>query len=221
MMENLVKDREPTDEDIRAFLRSFKLPYPISTDAGAVASVRALLSDTNPRRPFTVRGPIPARLPRMSDLRQLDEHLRSADPELWRTKQVSDFLAGIWAQGYGPIYQAGLIWLLRIQRISQVLLVLLVVALALSLGGSGSVPTEVRTEPNPPEDEVRTEPEPSKGLTGLRAGIERSRGAPVAIPSHHAPIQSCRRVVEGISRQAQILRDARAQGRCEARSPAP
>src|SRR5439155_14486252 len=94
MLENLVKNGEPTDDEIRAFLRSFKLPYPISTDAGAVASVRALLSDTNPRRPFAVRGPISALIPRMSDLRQLDDHLRSSDPELWRTKQVSDFLAG-------------------------------------------------------------------------------------------------------------------------------
>jgi len=131
MLENLVKNGEPTDDEIRAFLGSFKLPYSISTDAGAVASVRAVLSDTNPRRPFTVRGPIPALVPRTSDLRQLDDQLRVADPELWRTKQVSDFLAGIWAQGYGRIYQTGIIWLLRIQRISQVLLVLLIAGIIL------------------------------------------------------------------------------------------
>ena len=37
-------------------------------------------------------------------LERLDDRVRLADPELWRTKQLSDFCAGIWAQVFGPEY---------------------------------------------------------------------------------------------------------------------
>ena len=33
-----------------------------------------------------------------------DEQVKRTEPELWRTKQVSDFLCGIWGQTYGPAY---------------------------------------------------------------------------------------------------------------------
>ncbi|HEX8916746.1 MAG TPA: hypothetical protein VF796_30630 [Humisphaera sp.] len=35
---------------------------------------------------------------------RLDGYVKLKDPELWRAKQVSDFLGGIWAQVYGPPY---------------------------------------------------------------------------------------------------------------------
>ena len=135
MVENLAQHNPPpTDADIVAFLDGFKLPVKIVTDAGAIASVRRLLADTQtPPRPFVVRGDltkamqpyIPAGLPTMSRdaqslaLSRLDDDIKRANPELWRTKQVSDFLGGIWAQGYGPIYCDGIEWLMWIRRTAR------------------------------------------------------------------------------------------------------
>jgi hypothetical protein len=136
MIENLPPD--PTDARLIEFLRSFKMPVPIATDAGAVRSVRLLLNDIAAPQPFAIRTRIGQPLAR-STLRmtgrdvdhlspeeqrramaQLDGWLRSEDPQLWRTKQVSDLLAGIWAQGYGQIYCDGIEWLFRIQRYARV-----------------------------------------------------------------------------------------------------
>ena len=38
----------------------------------------------------------------------LDDEIRNTDYELWRTKQVNDWLNGVWAQVYGTMY-SGLI----------------------------------------------------------------------------------------------------------------
>jgi len=37
-------------------------------------------------------------------LDRLDAYVRTADPELWRTKQLNDFCCGVWAQVFGPEY---------------------------------------------------------------------------------------------------------------------
>jgi hypothetical protein len=158
MLEKLMEHGPPSDDAIRQLLRSFDLPYPVATDDAAVASMRSLLADTNPQRPFTIRTQIPPLLPHVYDLDQLDAQVRSANPELWRTKQVSDFLAGIWAQNYGRIYQTGILWLLRIQRMSQLLLVALVIGIALYIKRrrrqfappSPSATIDSCPEPNPP-----------------------------------------------------------------------
>ena len=64
----------------------------------------------------------------------LDPFLRRTDPQLWRTKQVNDLLAGIWAQGYGQIYRQGIHWLFRLEHIARVLFAtLLVIATGASL----------------------------------------------------------------------------------------
>jgi hypothetical protein len=139
MIEDLGRRERLSDAEIAAFLRGFKLPVPVVTDAGAMASVRHLLAETqHPPRPFTIRGDVAAQLRRHVDanlermtradqaaaMKALDVTVRSADPELWRTKQVSDFLGGIWAQGYGPIYLNGIEWLLRIRAAARVVLVI-------------------------------------------------------------------------------------------------
>jgi hypothetical protein len=56
-------------------------------------------------------------------MKAFDARIRAVDAELWRTKQVSDFLGGIWAQGYGPIYVGGIDWLMRIRTAARVALV--------------------------------------------------------------------------------------------------
>jgi hypothetical protein len=130
---------EPTDEQLAGFLRSFRMPVPIASDAGAVRSVRAMLRDIEATPPtFVVRtrigGPLVAslglrgRVEEMTPLKQrlfmagLDQDLRAADRQLWRTKQVSDLLAGIWAQGYGQIYSSGIGWLFRLRAIARLVL---------------------------------------------------------------------------------------------------
>jgi len=138
MLEDLGRRETVSDADIAAFLNGFKLPVAVVTDAGAIASVRRLLADTQrPPRPFTVRGDVVAQLRRHLDanldvmtreeqaaaMRAFDARIRAADFELWRTKQVSDFLGGIWAQGYGPIYLDGIEWLMRIRAAARVVLV--------------------------------------------------------------------------------------------------
>jgi hypothetical protein len=138
MIENLRQQASPpTDAQLADFLRSFKMPVPIATDAGAVGSVRDMLNDISASTPLVIhtrlgqpRARYAARMTGRDANRltvdeqdramaQLDGWLRSEDPQLWRTKQVSDFLAGIWAQGYGRIYCDGIEWLFRIQRYAR------------------------------------------------------------------------------------------------------
>ncbi|MEA2735508.1 MAG: hypothetical protein QOE14_1959 [Humisphaera sp.] len=144
MIEKLAARNPPTDGEIVEFLDGFKLPVKIVTDAGAILSVRRLLADTQqPPRPFTVRDDLLSALrrhvprdfdtmtrPQQADmLRGLDDVIKSADPELWRTKQVSDFLGGIWAQGYGQIYLDGIEWLMWIRTAARVAMVVAMVLL--------------------------------------------------------------------------------------------
>ena len=139
MLEDLGRRDSLSDGEIVSFLSGFKLPVPVTTDSGAIASVRRLLADTqHPPRAFTIRGDVAAQLRRHVDanvdrmtraeqaaaMNAFDATIRAADPELWRTKQVSDFLGGIWAQGYGPIYLDGIEWLLRIRAAARVVLVI-------------------------------------------------------------------------------------------------
>jgi hypothetical protein len=113
MIEKLGSD--PSDEQIRQMLSGFKLPVPTATDLGAVLSVRSLIEDVKPDQPFVIRTrPFgPEKIHEAEGysfdqhillLRTLDKQLRQKNPELWRTKQVNDFLSGIWAQGYGQMY---------------------------------------------------------------------------------------------------------------------
>jgi hypothetical protein len=144
------------DEPILAFLRSFRMPVPVASDAGAVRSVRAMLSDVAAAAPspeFTVStrlarplrvvaGRIATSLGAPADphemtadqqariLERLDAQVRAEDPQLWRTKQVSDLLAGVWAQGYGQIYSAGIVWLFRVRLAARVGLCVVVAATA-------------------------------------------------------------------------------------------
>jgi hypothetical protein len=124
--------KEPlTDDDIRGFLSGYKLPRPVATDAGAVKSVRSLFNDVDASRAFKMEqnvGPLitphiaaiaksmgyPTDMNDMNPAEQLavwqklDGEIRDTDYELWRTKQVNDWLNGVWAQVYGTMY-SGLI----------------------------------------------------------------------------------------------------------------
>jgi hypothetical protein len=118
----------PDEADLREFLAAFKMDAPVVMDAGALQSVAALVADTDAAsRRFQYRAAIgaalvphvqalardmgfPADVRRMTVVQQravldrLDAYVRRRDPELWRTKQVSDFCAGIWAHVFGRSY---------------------------------------------------------------------------------------------------------------------
>jgi hypothetical protein len=127
LVEKLGQKTEVTAADERAFLDGFKMDFGVTKDAGALASVGSLVRDTQPIRHFAVRQNInELLLPHIAALAQklnvpanprdmsinqqqavlerLDEYVRARDPELWRTKQVSDFCGGVWAQVFGPPY---------------------------------------------------------------------------------------------------------------------
>lgn len=137
MVEELRRRELLTDGDIVAFLAGFKLPVPTVTDAGAIAGVRRVLVDVG-TKPLSVRGDVTTplhshaasasgtmtRTEQAAAFAQFDAAVRATDPELWRSKQVSDFLAGIWAQGYGQIYLDGIDGFFRIQRAAWMVLVL-------------------------------------------------------------------------------------------------
>jgi hypothetical protein len=134
MIEGLGQRKPLSDESIIKFLSDFKLPVPVVTDAGAVASVRSLVADAQPSMPFVVREHfIDALGPRCisaASMTVLDDSIRRNNRELWRTKQVSDFLSGIWAQGYGVIYLNAIQWFWRIQTIARITCIGLLAAMA-------------------------------------------------------------------------------------------
>ena len=153
VIDALAKKENPTDDDIRQFLRSFNLPWPTATDAGAVQSVRAMLHDIGPQ-PLTIRSRIAAPLQphvralahrlaipddpksmtpaqQLLILNALDAEVKAADPALWRTKQASDLLSGIWAQGYGQIYARAIDGVNTAQLLLRLLSLLLLAALTL------------------------------------------------------------------------------------------
>jgi hypothetical protein len=119
---------QSADAGPRAFLDSFKMDFPVCTDAGAFQSVAALFRDVDARRPLTVRESVGPRLmphivalarelnvpedpvamtaaQQQAVLDLLDARVRREDPELWRTKQLSDFCGGVWAQVFAPPYK--------------------------------------------------------------------------------------------------------------------
>ena len=156
LFEKLGRQGEWTEADCRALLEGIKMDFPLVRDEGAVESVEALAEDVNPSQTFLIKttiGPllrphiatIAADLGFTGEVRQmtpdeqravlerLDHHLRRHDPELWRTKQVSDFCGGFWAQVFGPPYNSLLVPFLTAHSLSRVLLVLGLLGLLLRL----------------------------------------------------------------------------------------
>jgi hypothetical protein len=131
MLGYLGNKEQLNDDDIRRFLGEFKLHNPVASDAGAIESVHSLINDVDAGRKFQIDTNLSARIiPHIAavahrlgyptEIRQmdpwaqrevwqmLDDEIRQSDYELWRTKQVNDWLNGVWAQVYGTMY-SGLI----------------------------------------------------------------------------------------------------------------
>jgi hypothetical protein len=164
LVEQLGRRSPLSDEDVIAFLAGFKLPVPTVTDAGAVAGVRRLLDDIQPTQPFLVRGDVSTsllssiegnlatmtRAEQAKEFEQFDAHVRATDVELWRSKQVNDFLAGIWAQGYGQIYLDGIEGFFRIQRDARIVFGVAVVIGVWIMVRSRVRPTSAAPSPDVP-----------------------------------------------------------------------
>jgi hypothetical protein len=139
----LATKQDLTDEDVRGFLGGFQLNTPIVRDAGAVASVRSLINDIDAGRTLAVTEKVPELLlkpiaeiasqlgyptevramtvAQQSEVwRRLDDYVKQSDYELWRGKQVVDFLNGIWAQGYGPDYKGAIAPMLATREVGRV-----------------------------------------------------------------------------------------------------
>jgi hypothetical protein len=143
MLQYRAQSPKLTDDDIRAFLAEYKLHNPVVNDAGAIASVRSLINDVDAARKFEVTSNVgdhlkphiaavakslgyPTDIHKMNPAAQLevwqmlDDEIRQTDYELWRTKQVNDWLNGVWAQVYGTMYSGIIGPTLTIREISRV-----------------------------------------------------------------------------------------------------
>jgi len=116
------------DDMLRQSIQGFSMKRPPTTNAEAVASLRRMLDDTRlAESDLRVRqAPGPLMRPHIAALarslgvppspeqmtpeqqqvvfEKLDEYLRETDLELWRTKQLSDLLSGVWGQSFGFEY---------------------------------------------------------------------------------------------------------------------
>jgi hypothetical protein len=136
------------ESDLRELLDAFKMDFPTCKDAGAIRSAGSVMHDVEPSHNFSIRqniGPLLmthiAALSRelhmpadpqeqtpdqqQAVLDRLDRYVKDHDPELWRTKQVSDFCGGIWAQVFSPPYGYVLEPAVRIHQFATISLVLL------------------------------------------------------------------------------------------------
>jgi hypothetical protein len=134
----------------RRFLDAFHMDAPVCKDAGAVSSVTALVRDTSADKPFVRRENVgPMLLPHVGAvarelgvpedpksmtpdqqgavLERLDDSVRAADPELWRTTQLNDFCCGVWAPVCGPEYSYVITPLLTLHQLGWVGMILLLV----------------------------------------------------------------------------------------------
>ena len=176
LFEELGKKPSPTAADYRALLDGIHMDFPVVKDAGAVKSVEALAADVGPAS-FSIKTPIGPLLRRhiaaiatelgfptdpmqmapdqqRAVLERLDGHVRRHDPELWRTKQVSDFCGGFWAQLYGPPYNGLLVPFLKVHRVCQWVLIIALLALLFR-----RLRLRERTDPARDPDPSRADPD--------------------------------------------------------------
>lgn len=156
LFERLGREGDWAQPECRALLEGIRMDFPLVKDEGAVESVEALAAEVDPSRTFVVKtviGPLlrphiaaiavdlgfPAEVRQMTPdqqravLERLDLHVRRHDYELWRTKQVSDFCGGFWAQVFGPPYNTLLVPFLTTHSLSRIVLVLALLGLLLRM----------------------------------------------------------------------------------------
>lgn len=150
--ELLARNPSLNDDLLRQALEGFNMKRPPTTNPRAVRSVGRMLEDIRlADRNLRIRqqpGPLmreriesfaaslgfPARPEDMNPGQQqvvfekLDAYLHDADHELWRTKQLSDLLSGVWGQSFGFEYLLLIEPMLALHATGRVLAPVLTVA---------------------------------------------------------------------------------------------
>jgi hypothetical protein len=187
LFETLGRKSNWTEADCRTLLDGIKMDFPLVKDEGAVESAEALAANVDPSQTFVIRTTIgPLLRPHIAalahdlgfptDIRQmtpeqqravldrLDDHVKRYDLELWRTKQVSDFCGGFWAQVFGPPYNQLLVPFLKVHFACRILLVLALLGLMLRMYLQYR-PRQV-SEPSPESEDSGGFPETSLSPSG-------------------------------------------------------
>ena len=150
------KSAQPSNDEVREWLKGLKWDYPVIFDDGAVQSLQSAIADVEPYKPFVKKArhidgllqphiaaiagelSLPTKdVEQMTPIQQyavidrLDSYLRQNDRELWRTKQVSDVCGGIWGQVFSPPYLTLLAPYLKIATACRWLAIGLLVAITL------------------------------------------------------------------------------------------
>jgi hypothetical protein len=163
VMEAEARKNDLSDEEMGKLLATFKMGFPVANDHGARAATAAMFRDTSAATSsFAIRtniGPylvepihqiaadlnVPANPKEMTFdqqqavLDRLDSYVRSHNPQLWRTKQMSDYFGGVWAQVYGPPYSMLIQPVLVAQQVCRVLLVVMLAGIVLRYRRIGRV----------------------------------------------------------------------------------
>lgn len=145
------------DELLRRSIEGFNMRRPPTTNPQAVRSVRRMLDDIGlAASDLRIREPpgplmrqrlaslaealgVPPRPEDMTPEQQqvvferLDSYLRDHDRELWRTKQLSDLLSGVWGQSFGFEYLLLIEPMLMLHAVGRVLAPALPLALMAGL----------------------------------------------------------------------------------------
>lgn len=178
---------------LKEWMDARKMDFTICRDDGALRSLAALAADVQPGQTFSHREVMRAKKLHMSSLLEphiaslateldfptspramtaeqqqvvlsrLDGHVRRHDPELWRTKQVSDFAAGIWAQVYGSQYNYALAPLLALKTGAGWVLVAILAWLAFRAVRRSSE-TSDETTPDSEGDDLGPIPQPTPAV---------------------------------------------------------
>ena len=153
IIESAASRSSASDAVLAQVLDSFKMDFPVAKDKGALRSVESLLHDVGSDH-FAIRenigeplkpqiaalartleiDPDPANMnadQQQAVLERLDAFVHIHDPQLWRTKQVSDFAGGVWAQVFGPPYNTLVVPFVSIVLVSRILLLLALLAVIL------------------------------------------------------------------------------------------
>ena len=143
-LEQLCAGGAPNAETARKWIDGLGWWEKVASDQAAVYSLQAMLHDIDLRKdnPIQVRTThvdqrirehikllaaelnLPADPAAMTVAQQytvldrLDGYVKRVDPELWRTKQISDFMGGIWAQVFAPPYNILLVPYLRMTQLA-------------------------------------------------------------------------------------------------------
>jgi len=175
VMEAEARKNDLSDAAMEKLLATFKMGFPVANDHGSRQSTAAMFRDTNaatssfairtnigpyllePIREIATELNVPADPKVMTFdqqqavLDRLDGYIKTHNPQLWRTKQMSDYFGGIWAQVYGPPYTMLIEPVLRAQQVCRILLVFLLAFMVVRYRREGRVRSKTIVDAHAPD----------------------------------------------------------------------